>query len=309
LRLAHPTPIHKEDPVKIAITTPTGNIGRELTKRLLDKGGHELILLARTPDKLKKEQARRAKVVQADLGDAASVKKATQGADALFFLCPPSFAVPNYRAHYGELAKNGADAVKANKIKHTVLLSSVGAHLSAGTGPILGLHDAEKIFAQVTKGLTILRPGWFMENHLWHLDSIKTANSIFLPLSGNVTLPMIATVDIAERAARVITGPAPSRPTIVPLHGPKDYTLDECASIIGRAIGKEVRHVQVPPAKVKEAMIGMGASASVADTMLEMYAGFQAGKITDEAKRSPQTTTPTTFETFAKDVLAPALRS
>ncbi|MGH7480391.1 MAG: NmrA family transcriptional regulator, partial [Candidatus Methylomirabilales bacterium] len=141
------------------------------------------------------------------------------------------------------------------------------------------------------------------------LDSIKTMNSIFMPLSGDVTLPMIATVDIAERAARVITGPAPSRPTIVPLHGPKDYSLDECAKIISRVIGKEVRHVQVPPAKAKEAMIGMGATENVADTMLEMEAGFQAGRITDEVKRSPETTTPTTFETFVKNVLAPALRA
>ncbi|HET7853628.1 MAG TPA: NAD(P)H-binding protein [Candidatus Methylomirabilis sp.] len=295
--------------MKIAITTPTGNIGRELTKRLLDRGGHELILLARSPDKLTREQLRGAKVVKGDLGDAVSLKKATQGADALFFLCPPSFTVPDYRAYDVGLAKNGAEAVKVNKVKHTVLLSSVGAHLSQGTGPILGLHDAEKIFAQVTKGLTILRPTWFMENHLWHLDEIKNMNSIFMPLSGNLTAPMIATGDIADRAARVITGPAPSQPNIVPLHGPKEYSLDECARIIGRAVGKEVKHVQVPPAKAKEAMIGMGASEAVADTILEMYAAFQAGTLKDEAKRSPETTTPTTFETFVKNVLVPALNA
>ena len=294
--------------MKIAITTPTGNIGRSLTNRLLDQKGHELILLARSPDKLKKEQARGAKVVRGDLGDAASVKMATQGADALFFLCPPRYDVPDYRAYYLELAKIGVDAVKANKIRHIVLLSSVGAHLAQGTGPILGLHDAERIFSQVTQGLTILRPAWFMENHLEFLDSIKNANSIFMPLSGGITLPMIATADIAERAARVITRPAPFRPTIVALHGPKDYSLDECAGIIGRAIGKEVRHVQVSPAQAKEAMIGMGASEGVADTMLEMYAALRAGKITPEIKRSPETTTPTTFETFVKDVLAPALK-
>ena len=60
--------------MRIAITTPTGNIGRELTKRLLDQRGHELILLARTPDKLKKEQARGVKVVKADLGDRKSTR-------------------------------------------------------------------------------------------------------------------------------------------------------------------------------------------------------------------------------------------
>ena len=80
--------------MRIAITTPTGNIGRSLTRRLLDQGGHELILLARSPDKLKEEQAKGAKIVQGDLGDAAYVKKATQGADAFFFLCPPNFSVP-----------------------------------------------------------------------------------------------------------------------------------------------------------------------------------------------------------------------
>src|SRR3972149_3017079 len=131
-----PPPLHKEVPMRIAITTPTGNIGRDLASRSPDQKPHELLLLAPTPDKLKQEQARGAKVAQGDLGDAASVKKAIQGADALFFLCPPSFAVPDYRAYYVEIAKKGAAAVKANKIKHTVLLSSVGAHLSKGTGPI-----------------------------------------------------------------------------------------------------------------------------------------------------------------------------
>ncbi len=295
--------------MKITITTPTGNIGRPLTHRLLDQGGHELILLARSPEKLKAERARGARVVQGDLGDAASVTQATQGADALFFLCPPNFGVADHRAYYVTLAKIGADAVKANKIKHTVLLSSIGAHLSAGTGPILGLHDAEQIFAKATSGLTILRPTWFMENHLEFLDSITHMNSIFMPLSGHITLPMIATVDIAERAARVITAPAPSRPTVVSLHGPKDYSLDECARIIGRVIGKEVRHAQVPPVKAKEAMIGMGATENVADTMLEMYAGLQSGTITDDVGRSPETTTPTTFETFVQNVLAPALNA
>jgi uncharacterized protein YbjT (DUF2867 family) len=294
--------------VRIAITTPTGNIGRKLTKRLLDQGGHELILLARSPDKLKAEQAKGAKVVQGDMEDAAYVKKATQGAEALFFLCPPNFGVPDYRAYYGELARAGADAVKANTIKHTVLLSSVGAHLPQGTGPILGLHDAEKIFVQATQGLTILRPGWFMENYLFQLEPIKHMNSTHLPLSGNVTFPLIATVDIAERAARVITGPTPSQPKIVPLHGVRDYSLDECAQIIGQGIGKEVQHVQVPPAQAKQVLIALGATEGVADAMLEMYAGFQAGRITDEVARSPETTTPTTFETFVKGVLAPALQ-
>ena len=293
--------------MRIAITTPTGNIGRNLTHHLLDQGSHELILLARDPDKLEEEQARGAKVVQGDLGDAEYVGKATAGAEALFFLCPPNFAVASLRAYYGELTQAGVDAVQANAIPHTVLLSSLGAHLTEGTGPILGLHDAERSFARATQGLTKLRPAYFMENYLFQLDSIRSMNSIFMPMSGDITLAMIATADIAERAARIITGAAPAQPTTVSLHGPRDYSLTECAEIISREIGKEVQHIQVTPAQAKEAFSGMGLSEGAADTMLEMYAGFQAGRIKDEVERSPDTTTPTTFETFVSGVLAPTL--
>ena len=42
--------------MKIAITTPTGHIGSGLVQHLLDKGGHELTLLCRDPEKVKQFQ-------------------------------------------------------------------------------------------------------------------------------------------------------------------------------------------------------------------------------------------------------------
>ena len=294
--------------MRIAITTPTGNIGRRLTHTLLDQGGHELVLLARDPSKLADEQARGATVLQGDLADAAFVTEATKGADALFFVCPPNFSVDDYRAYFNELAQAGAAAVEGSGIAHTVFLSSVGAHLPEGTGPVAGLHDGEKIFSQATQGLTILRPSFFMENYLFQLDALKGASSVFMPLPGSAVFPMVATADIADRAAQVITQPAPRSPRIISLHGERDVSLDEAAAIIGRTTDREIHHVQVEPAQARESFIGMGMSEGVADTMLEMYAGFRAGKIADVVERSAETTTPTAFETFADAVLAPALR-
>ena len=298
----------EEIAMRIAIVTPTGNIGRPLVHELLEQGGHELVLLARDPSKLTDEQARGATVAQGDLTDEAFVTQATAGADALFWLCPPAFYVPDYRAHYNELSRAGAAAVKANAIPHTVFLSSVGAHLPDGTGPIAGLHDGEKIFAEATQGLTILRPGFFMENFLYQLDTIKQAGSIFMPVRGEATLPMIATADIAERAAQVLTSPAPTSPTIVALHGPKDLSLAEAAKIIAERSGRDVQHVQVEPAQARESFIQMGMSEGVADTMLEMYAAFDAGTVVDDVPRSPETTTPTTMEAFVDGVLGPAIQ-
>ena len=73
--------------MRIAITTPTGNIGRGLTQLLLDQGGHDLILLARRPERLADQQARGATVLQGDLCDAVFVREALAGAEALFFVC------------------------------------------------------------------------------------------------------------------------------------------------------------------------------------------------------------------------------
>jgi uncharacterized protein YbjT (DUF2867 family) len=128
-----------------------------------------------------------------------------------------------------------------------------------------------------------------------------------LPVAGDVALPMIAGRDIAERASEVLTRPAPGRPAVVSLLGPRDYSLDECAAIIGRAVGKPVRHVQVTPEQARQSFLAMGATQGFTDAMLELYAGFQAGRVVPESPRSAASTTPTTFETFAEEVLVPVL--
>jgi len=52
-----------------------------------------------------------------------------------------------------------------------------------------------------------------------------------------------------------------------------------------------------------------GVSLNVTMSFLEMYEAFDTGRIMPEFPRGPETTTPTTLEQFARDVLAPALRA
>ena len=120
---------------------------------------------------------------------------------------------------------------------------------------------------------------------------------------------MIATKDIARAAAHALAGPTSSRTRILPLHGPRDYSYDEAAGIIGKAIGSPVKHVKVSPEQARQALVGMGLNAAMADLLLEMYAAIESGYLKDDHPRTAQTTTPTTFEEFAKTVLAPALQA
>jgi len=112
--------------MKVAIVTPTGNTGSKLAPRLLD-GGAELILLCRDPKKVSALTARGAKAEVGDLKDAGYVARATERADALYWVTPPDFSVPDLHAFQAGLGRNAADAVRKNGIKRVVHLSSIGA--------------------------------------------------------------------------------------------------------------------------------------------------------------------------------------
>jgi len=287
--------------MKIAITTPTGNIGSKLVRKLLAESDHQLILLARNASKLKDAEQKGAAIAEGDLQDKDYVIRATRDVDTLFWVHPPKYDADDFVDYYRELAEIGAEAIKTNEIKNVVFISSMGAHLGHGTGVVDGLHIAEKILKDAADNLTILRPTLFMENFLMSAETIKSDGTIYLPVSGDTTLPMIATQDISEAAYDAILNPS-SGTNVWSLHGPRDYSFDEAASIIGKAIGKDVKHTEVPGEATREVLINMGMSQDAAKRMVELYDAMNTGHMKDEQPRSEQTTTPTKLEDFAQRV-------
>jgi uncharacterized protein YbjT (DUF2867 family) len=294
--------------MKIAIIAPSGNIGRPLTARLLD-AGTEVTLLARTPAKVKDFEERGARVLEGSLADQAFVTEATGGSDALFWLTPPDFASTDHRAYQKRLGENAAAAIKANSISRVVNLSSTGAQLPTGAGPVSGLHHVENLLNAVARNITHLRPGFFMENFLGQLDSIKNMGSVFMPVSGDFRTPMIATRDIAEAAAKRLLDRSWTGRTVLALHGPADLSLNEAAATLSEAIEMPVAHVKVTPVEAREALLGMGASPNVADEMVELYTSWDQGLFKPAEHRTGETTTPTTLAEFASEVLRPMLKA
>ena len=292
--------------MKVAVTTPTGNIGRPLTGALLE-GGAEVTLLARSPQKVQGFVDRGARVEAGSLSDKDYVTGATAGAEVLFWLTPPDLTTEDVRGFYGQLGAIAAQAVRENAIPRVVHLSSIGAHLSSGTGPIMGLHDIEGLLNDTPAAVTHLRPAYFMENFFHSVQTIKDAGSVFLPIDGSVSIPMITTRDIAAAAAARILDPSWTGRFTMGLHGPRDLSFDEVARILGEELGKPVNHVTVPPEAAKEGMMAMGITSGGADTMLELYRAIDTGHLQAEMPRSEETTTPTEFAVFAREVMKPML--
>ena len=151
------------------------------------------------------------------------------------------------RAFQNRLGQAAAIAIRTNQIARVVNLSSIGAQLASGAGPITGLHDVEQRLDEVTGDITHLRPGFFFENLLQQLDAIARSNSFSLPISGSQPFPMIATRDIALVAAKRLADPKWSGRNVRELHGPADLSFDQVAEVLSDALGRKIAFVRCEP--------------------------------------------------------------
>lgn len=288
----------------------TGNIGSRVAGTLLD-AGEPVRAIGRKKVRLGELAAKGAEPWAGDLGDAGFLAKAFAGARAAFVMIPPGYDAEDYRRYQNRIADALASALSAARVPRVVSLSSVGAHLSGGTGPILGLHDMERKLDGLQKVSVVhLRPGYFMENHLFSIPVIREHGINGSPTRPDVPIPMIATRDIAEEAARLLPDETSTGRAVRYLLGPRALTMEEATRILGEAIGRpDLKYAQFPEEDARQAMIGMGMSSGAVEAMLEMERGFNAGAIVPTQGRSPENTTKTPLEEFAQAVFAPAYRS
>jgi uncharacterized protein YbjT (DUF2867 family) len=292
--------------MRILVNTPTGKIGRLVTRHLLD-AGLDLTLISRHPEKLD-SLGTRAPVVQGDLDDPVTLDRATRGVDTLFWVTP-GLANPDYLRWNQDLAKLAVATALRNGVKRAVVLSSISAQVPRGVGPISSLHQVEREFRAGFADLVILRPTFFMENHFASIASISTMGAIFAPIAGSVRFPQIATRDIAARAAALLGDGTWAGQRVLGLHGPAEVSYEQTAQILGEALGRPVRFVQVTGEQARQAMLGGGLPAYVADAYVEMYGAMGSGVFQQAEPRSPETTTPTTLREFATDTLKPAIEA
>ena len=294
--------------MKIAVTTPTGHVGSTVADCLLQsRGDISVRLLGWRRNALERFIRRGAEIAIGAQDDADYLRSATANVDALLWVTPPGFGSDNVRAFQNRLGHSAAYAIRTNRIPRVVNLSSLGADLDSGAGPINGLHDVEQLLDEVADNITHLRPGFFFENLLGQFDSIRSAGQISLPTSGSRRAPMIATYDIAQVAAKRLQDPTWSGRHVMELHGAADLSLDEVAQILSQTLGRKIVFVQCNPRQFRESLLQSGMSENIADLMLEMYDAFESGRLKPTQPRSPHTTTPTTLAAFAREVMLPLI--
>lgn len=287
----------------------TGNIGSVISNALLAKG-EKVRVVGRNADRLQPFVDKGAEAFPADISDSAALAKAFAGARAAFLLIPPDMTSPDYRAHQEHTSDALAAAVQESGLKYAVNLSSIGAQAESGTGPIAGLHSAEKKLNRIgALHVLHLRPAYFMENELMGAEVIKDFGIFGTALKAELRIPMIATRDIGAYAAERLLKLDFSGKSTQELLGASDVTRIEVTAAIGRAIGKpELSYVQFPYEQVEQVLQQKGVAPKSAKLFIEMFRGFNEGVVVGEERRSTANTTPTTIEQFAQEVFGPAYR-
>jgi uncharacterized protein YbjT (DUF2867 family) len=291
------------------ITGATGNTGSVVAERLLS-AGKKVRVVGRDPNRLERFTGKGAEQFIADATDAGGLTNAFAGANAVYAMIPPNIASQDVRAYAEGVSDALRAAIEKNGIKHAVVLSSIGADKSHGTGPVAGLHNLEKKLETIP-GLNarFLRAGYFMENLLPQAGVIKSTGSMAGPVKADLPLPMIATRDIGASAAEALLKLDFVGKSTHELQGSRDVTYAQVAKIVGAAIGKPgLAYNLVPAAQLKPVLTQMGMSPNMADLLLEMADALNSGHMKMLEPRSPSTTTPTTLETFVTEIFLPAYR-
>ena len=279
----------------------TGHTGKPISLGLLEHG-HTVRIIARNSSKTKELTDKGALLFQGDISDADFLKKAFDGADALYTLVAIDPQASDFYATQVAQVSAVAEALKTSTIKNVVALSSVGAHLSSGAGVVQGLQKMEELFNEIPGiNMLYLRAGYFLENGLGIAGMVKMMGILGTPVRGDLKIPMVATKDIAAVALKHLLALDFTGKSHEYVLGARDYTYEEIASIYGNAIGNPgLRYVQFPYADAKQAMMMMGMGGNFTDRMIEFTKAMNEGLVQGEHQRTAENTTPTTAEEFAE---------
>jgi uncharacterized protein YbjT (DUF2867 family) len=291
----------KDKIMKYLITGGAGNIAKPLTEKLL-KAGHQVTIISRSADNIKSLTDLGAKAAIGSVTDVDFLTNIFAEADAVYTMVPPKYDAPDMKAHIASIGRNYVEALKPSDVKYVVNLSSVGAHLADGCGPVNGLYQVEQAMGEL-KNINIkhLRPVWFFTNLFANINMIKHMNIVGGNFGGgNFKMLMVHPNDIADVAFEELdnlnfTGHS------VRYIASDERTTDDIASVIGQAINKpQLPWVTFTDEQAYGGMVQAGLPENIAKNYTEMGHAMQDGSMfSDYWKHRPTTFGKTKLEDFA----------
>ena len=290
--------------MKIIVTGSLGHISKPLTKALVKKG-HQVMVISSKPEKQKDIVALGAAPAIGSMEDISFLATTFTGADAVYCMVPPN----NYFDHnldliayYRQVANNYARAIRAAGVKRVVYLSSVGAHLSEGSGLILGHHAGEAIMNTLSDvAITFMRPVGFYYNLYSFVPMIKKDGIIAANYGADEMLVWVSPIDIAAAVVEELETPLTGKKVLYVASD--ELTGHDTARILGTAIGKpDLKWILISNEEMLNGLKAMGMNPDIAAAMVEMFDSQHKGVLTENYYRNkPSESGKVKLADFAKE--------
>ncbi len=269
--------------MKYVITGSLGHISKPLVNALV-KAGNQVVVISSSAARVKEIEAAGASAAIGSVDDTDFLKKTFAGAHAVYTMVPPNFTATDWKAYIGQVGKNYADAIAANNIKYVVNLSSVGAHLPDGVGPVSGIYRVEQAL-NALKDVNVLhlRAAYFYQNLLANIGMVKHAGFI----GGNYSAAdnkfvIVDPRDIAAVAATALLKLNFTGHTIQYIAS-DETSSDAIAQTLGNAIGKpDLKWVTFTDDQALQGAIQAGLPEEIAKNYTEMGHALMTGKMTED---------------------------
>lgn len=267
--------------MKITISGSLGNIGKPLTTKLI-ASGHEVTVISSNKDRVDAIEALGAKAAVGSVNDAAFLENAFAEADAVFAMTPPNMGGSDIIVNTTAAGKALAAAIAATGVKRVVMLSSIGADLPNGNGPIAGLYNIEKIYETLENvSLTFLRAGFFYTNLYNDVPMIKGAGILGSNYAATTIIPFVHPEDIANAVAEELQKTPTGKNIRYIVSDVR--TSNEVAAVLGLALDKpELPWVEFTDEQALGGMKEAGLPEEMANLYAEMGSGLRSGKIQED---------------------------
>lgn len=285
------------------ITGSLGNISKPIVEGLV-KAGKNVSVITSSADRKKEIEALGAKALVGSLTDTHFLKNAFQHAEVVYTMIPPIWQTNDWRRSQNEIAKNYVDALKASTVKYIVNLSSIGADLGKGVGPVDGLYDFEQLLNQFnTIPIKHLRPSYFYHNLLSQIGLIKQAGFLGGNFGEKEKLFLVHPKDIAAAALDELVNLKFTGKSVRYVIS-DERSGNEIATVLGKAIGRDLNWVVFTDEQQKAGLLQAGLSETHSAGYTELGKALREGFMQSDARKNLPTFSPLKLEDFAKEFAA-----
>jgi uncharacterized protein YbjT (DUF2867 family) len=283
------------------ITGSIGHISKPIINQLV-AANHQVTVITSNAERVVEIEALGAIAKVGSVEDATFITSAFADADAVYLMIPPIWKTDNWLAYQQTVADNYIAAITANNIKYVVQLSSIGAHMRKGAGPIDGVGYLEEQLLGLHYVNTIaLRPSYFFYNLFSQIGLVKQAGIFGANFGGtDEKLAIVDTSDIAAVAVEKLLNLSFTGFSTQYIAS-AEVSTDEIAKALGEAIGKPgTPWVTFSDEQSLQGMLGAGLDTEIANGYTTLGAALRNGLIQADYWQNQPTLGKVKLADFAK---------